>query len=368
MTSFFVTNFPLFCICIAMAFMAASGYHNNKKLSIDIIAVLLLTLVLSVVVYLEDYFRVGLDNKIPEVFMSYLGYVIRPVCLYFFVRMADKNKIIPVWVFVILLSINAVLYMPSLFVGTSGEQFAFYYLPNADDTRMEFHRGTFNFASHIVSGLLLAYVIYISFKLISLNHKEDGAVILTCSAFVVIAVILESLDLGRNLLNIIIAASCVFYYLFINRDRNRKDALTDLFNRKTFYEDTEKFGKRVIGVIQIDMNGLKYINDTKGHEAGDNAIKHIAQSILSSIKKDMSAYRMGGDEFLILSTSSSEDNFLNVQSMIRKKVEDAGYFCSLGFCYRHNNENFDELMKKAEEWMYHDKAEFYKTHKIERRR
>ena len=368
MKDFFVINFPLFCICIAMGFMAINNYRNNKKMSIDIILILSLAIILSGVVAIEAYAKTDVNLIDLATVMTYIGYSLRPVCMYLFVRIADEDKIIPNWVFILTIVINAVMYSPSLFYETSGRYFAYYYTYNDTNTALVFNRGYVNFTSHIISALYLLYVIYLSYRLISSNHKVDGVVILTCALFVIIAVILESLELATNLLNVTIAISCVFYYLFINRDRNRKDALTGLLNRKTYYEDLERFGKKVVGLIQIDMNGLKHINDTKGHEEGDKAIRSIAQAILSSIKKDMSAYRMGGDEFLILSTSSSEENFLLVQKHIREQVEKAGYYCSIGFAYKSNNEDVDALFKKSEEWMYVDKSNFYKTHKIERRR
>ena len=250
-------------------------------------------------------------------------------------------------------------------------KFAFYYTVDEINNSLEFNRGYVNFTSHIVSALLLLYVIIVSFKLMSSNHKSDGLVILTCSLFVIVAVVLESISItnGVNLLNITAAVSCVFYYLFIYRDRNRRDALTNLFNRKTYYEDLSNVGSRVVGVIQIDMNGLKFINDTQGHEEGDKAIKAIARAIVTSIRKDMAAYRMGGDEFLIFSTRSSKESLINVLEDIKTKIEESGYYCSFGLAYKENKEDYESLAKLAEEAMYFDKAEFYKKHhEIERRK
>ncbi len=371
MTNYFVANFPLLCICISMFFMIVNNYKNNKKFSLNVIMILLLCLVLSVTVQFELYGRIGTDKIVLATIMSYLGYVIRPVILYYFIRMSDKEKLLPTWVFIALLSINTVMYFPSLFINTIGMKFAFYYTVDEINNTLVFNRGYVNFTSHIVSALLLLYVIIVSFKLMSSNHKSDGLVILTCSLFVIVAVVLESISItnGVNLLNITAAVSCVFYYLFIYRDRNRRDALTNLFNRKTYYEDLSNVGSRVVGVIQIDMNGLKFINDTQGHEEGDKAIKAIAKAIVTSIKKDMAAYRMGGDEFLIFSTRSSKESLVNVLEDIKTKIEECGYYCSFGLAYKENKEDYESLAKLAEEAMYFDKAEFYKKHhEIERRK
>ena len=63
-----------------------------------------------------------------------------------------------------------------------------------------------------------------------------------------------------------------------------------------------------IGVIFADINGLKEINDSEGHEAGDRLILEIAKSI-REIFTDARIYRLGGDEFVILSFEEDKDNF-----------------------------------------------------------
>lgn len=84
------------------------------------------------------------------------------------------------------------------------------------------------------------------------------------------------------------------------------DPMTGLYNRKgmTYYSkqmlSDAKQDKKALFVCMIDMNGLKYINDTYGHEHGDKALKELSRMILEIINDDEKAFRMGGDEFLIL--------------------------------------------------------------------
>lgn len=369
MDNYFVMNFPLFCICIAMGFTAFSNFKTNKKNSTDVIVILSLCLVLSVVVYFGIYAGIHTDTILLATWMEYLGYVIRPICLYFFIRMADRTKLVPTWVFIASLILNAVLYIPALFVNSNGfNDIAYRYYVNSEGTGLTVYRGPLNFTSHVIAGLYLIYMIFISFRMISLKHKDDALVVLTCSAFVVTAVALEAVQLVTNLLNMIIAISCVFYYLFVNRDKNRRDALTNLFDRKTYYEDVNRNLSKVAGVILFDMNGLKTINDNLGHEEGDKAIKAIADAINRSLLKDMSAYRMGGDEFLVLSIFSGEKELVNVAQSVQTKVEEAGYSVSFGVAYHEEKEDVDSLVKRAEIEMYKDKSNYYETHKIERRK
>ncbi len=55
------------------------------------------------------------------------------------------------------------------------------------------------------------------------------------------------------------------------------DSMTGMMNRQTFYHDTAEIPKKLTGICSADMNELKWINDTQGHEAGDKAIKTVAE-------------------------------------------------------------------------------------------
>ena len=367
MSSYFVTNFPIFCICIAMGIVSFSHFKTNKKNSIYVFAILSLCLILTVTVFFEMYAD---QHVMPmlRTWMSFLGYTIRPICLFFFIRMADRDRLVPPWVFIAVLALNALIYIPALFYGTEFAKIVYSYVTDSTGTQLVLNRGPLNYSSHVISGLFLAYTVFISFKLISMKHRDDALVVLICAAFVVTAVVLEATQLAVNLLNFIIAISCVFYFFFVNRDVDRRDALTQLYNRKTYYEDVARNMARVAGVILFDMNGLKQLNDNQGHEEGDKAIRAISQAVLCSLLKDMSAYRMGGDEFLILSLHSGEKELLHVAQDIQKKVDEAGYSVSFGIAYHQEKEDVDTLVKRAEIEMYKDKSEYYRTHHIERRR
>ena len=61
-----------------------------------------------------------------------------------------------------------------------------------------------------------------------------------------------------------------------------------------------------LGVIFWDLNGLKYINDNMGHEYGDFAISAIGGSILENLAENARAYRVGGDEFVVIMENAEE--------------------------------------------------------------
>ena len=193
-----------------------------------------------------------------------------------------------------------------------------------------------------------------------------------CALFVVLAVVLESFiysDREVHVLNATIMVGTLSYFFYLYRERSQIDSLTGTYNRETYYHDLVKMEKTVNGVVQFDMNGLKYINDNFGHFEGDKAISTIAQIIMKYAKRNMYVYRLGGDEFLLLAVNVNEDDILNIISKIKEDIGRTDYYCSIGYAYKGNRVlSLYDLCKEAEKSMYEDKANFYKNSPFERRK
>ncbi len=148
-----------------------------------------------------------------------------------------------------------------------------------------------------------------------------------------------------------------------------KDALTGLYNRRGFEKkiselfDDGTSDKYTISVVSIDMDGLKYINDTFGHAAGDEAIKAIAHCLELSVNPKEIAARMGGDEFeavLILDNPGRLGQFTrNFRNAIKNANENrkAEYTlsASIGSCNVTEWSALMECMNKADKIMYIEK-------------
>lgn len=95
------------------------------------------------------------------------------------------------------------------------------------------------------------------------------------------------------------------------------DGLTDLLNRTSYMEELEKLnGSQHFHVLLAlyDVNNLKYVNDTYGHQKGDEMIRRVADSLQEYLGPLGKCYRIGGDEFVFLSTMSDpEKEFLRLQ-------------------------------------------------------
>ena len=114
----------------------------------------------------------------------------------------------------------------------------------------------------------------------------------------------------------------------LSRD-NVTDALTGLYNRKLL---TDAFRRKISGWLQrriaittiaIDCDGLKKINDTLGHHAGDRAIFLLGSAIAGSIRKSDYAIRVGGDEFMLILVDTCEEKAHRVVLRIEEKLKES---------------------------------------------
>lgn len=100
----------------------------------------------------------------------------------------------------------------------------------------------------------------------------------------------------------------------------RKDPLTGLANRALFYDRLRQAVSLavrragLVGILNLDMNGLKSINDQYGHRAGDAAIRETGQRIARISRRSDTVARLGGDEFgVILPELANGDNLLPIR-------------------------------------------------------
>lgn len=147
-----------------------------------------------------------------------------------------------------------------------------------------------------------------------------------------------------------------------------RDALTGLTNRHGFdataaqYFDLCVTAGRDLCALMIDLDNFKYLNDTLGHAAGDKMLKSVAQIIRSTIRASDSAYRMGGDEFLVLMPDSTADVGLSLANRLTSLVDQLAKSLdvkhkprlSIGVASRINEKakNVDELVKAADRALY----------------
>ena len=120
--------------------------------------------------------------------------------------------------------------------------------------------------------------------------------------------------------------------------------------------------KAPYSVIFADLNGLKWVNDTKGHKEGDKILK-TAASILKSTFPEGDVFRAGGDEFVVLASGISEAELKQRVRMLYSQAEKAEHLhFAVGTSMVFEEGDILEAMHLADERMYADKRKYYETH------
>lgn len=136
------------------------------------------------------------------------------------------------------------------------------------------------------------------------------------------------------------------------------DQLTDCKNRKALdWAYTEKLEKYFpLAIVMCDINGLKEINDQKGHDAGDKFIVQTAQTLKSVFGK-RHVYRFGGDEFIAVLPNITHPAF---QKLLETAKSQLGDTASLGTTISGTKDtDFESLLKAADAEMYENKKQYY---------
>ena len=364
-SNYFASNIPLFAVAVVMILISIRNIRVRKKESIYFLVFTGILLFLSVVVLVEQYaFENGLVY-LATIFTS-LGYSTRPILLLIFIILANMDEKRSPWffrIFISLLVINVIIYILPWFFNVPGVSKAVFYYELVGGKAI-FNYGTtvLNYSSHIISLGYLLVLAYLSIVRFQGKHRRDGLVLILCALIILSAVVTEMVLHRTDLLNISSGICIMIDYIFIVSINFSRDPLTNLYDRRTYYEDITKFKNIINGYIVIDMNELKYFNDNFGHEVGDDALKTLAGIFSNSINPaTMCAYRLSGDEFLILMFQGKKEQLDTTLSKIKEQLAHCKYSAALGCYFVEKGENitFDEAIKKAEKLMYEDKNKYY---------
>lgn len=147
-----------------------------------------------------------------------------------------------------------------------------------------------------------------------------------------------------------------------------RDALTELLNRTAFEKDLEERTgmEEGTGILMMDLNNLKKYNDNQGHDAGDRYIKTASEMIRSIFGKAGKCYRIGGDEFCVVS-SQVTDSYMNILieelNEEEKKYNEMNPMAKIGIACgyakfdRKQDADLNDTRKRADSRMYQYKKE-----------
>ena len=147
------------------------------------------------------------------------------------------------------------------------------------------------------------------------------------------------------------------------------DSLTYAQNRNHFNEYLEQNRNKELhslGVIYLDLNGLKEINDKMGHIAGDTLIITASYALQEIFLYN--SYRVGGDEFVVIEQDVSELLFFDQYAKLLKRMKELEISVATGCVWKETCPNLSETLQEADQKMYEDKKRYYSLAENDRRR
>ena len=346
---YLLQNWVLLLVLGAFAIMLFTTSFLSKKARNRMLILVFTIFVLSITVFIEFYLEPCKENNlIKEILMS-IRYSSTPFILALVIFALVKRQ--KAFVFIpagLLLIINII----SIFTG----------IVFSHNDAGNLVRGPLGFVPYVISGL---YIVLLIWLLISNSNKRMIEIVpIIFFSFALISGVVFPFIFGAAYSQIfcsIMAIALFIYYVFLVLQLVKKDPLTGLLNRQTYYGDIERSEKDINAIISLDMNGLKMVNDTYGHAEGDEALISLAICFTKACGPRQSAYRLGGDEFAIVCKKTSEEDVKKLINKIEKYVSETKYTVSIGYCYQHEGfDKPDDLLKESDKRMYDNKAEFYK--------
>jgi len=346
---YIMQNLALILILLAFAVMLFITVFLDKKTIRRLYVLIIYVFLLSISVFLEFHFQS--KNQYP-VFVKVLiciRYSSTPFIISLILFALVKIKI---WYIMIPAFVLAVINIVSIFTGIVFDI----------DADGNIKRGILGYFPYVVVGFYCCILIYV---LVKQSNKQVIEILpIAFLAFSFIIGLILPLVIGKEYSKVFctnIAIAIFVYYVFLILELTKKDALTGLLNRQAYYSTIENNYKEITAVISIDMNGLKKINDTLGHAAGDEAILTISSCLFKATKFKQAAFRIGGDEFIIICKKTTEAELMDLISNLKKRVSETKYTISIGYSFSLNpDKDIEKMVKESDEMMYQDKAEFYK--------
>lgn len=179
----------------------------------------------------------------------------------------------------------------------------------------------------------------------------------------------EENDFASSLANML----SFFYYIISNQNQIEElsfyDNLTGFYNRNSFMRVKQNLSNtppETVGVIFIDINGLKYTNDNYGHSFGDTVIISTSDAIKRVFNRN-NVYRIGGDEFVIIIANNTREEFEEKCARFKKiLLKDQCPSVSIGMSFAEGNQiNLNSILESADQKMYEQKRTFYELSKKE---
>jgi|APHig6443717817_1056837.scaffolds.fasta_scaffold39745_2 diguanylate cyclase (GGDEF)-like protein len=214
--------------------------------------------------------------------------------------------------------------------------------------------------------------LFLGLLLLSISHRkiaqQDRFPLSVFAIFPLIGGLIQTMFYGTLLMWSSAAFSMVIAYTFLQHRLVSLDPLTQAWTRQSLYNYIDqrylKLNQTDFGMIYLDVDDLKPINDTYGHMEGDEALKTAIRLVRESIRKNDIVARVGGDEFVVLFEGCEIDVLKRNVARIRERfnafnasaVKPYPLLCSFGYdLYHPEFTGINQLIERVDALMYQDK-------------
>ena len=361
--------------------------YENDRISTTKRKIFYLTYVLIFIASLAEWVGVYISGitGIPAVWLRIvkcIDYILTPIAG---AALVGQMRLRNVWTKIlnVVILFNTLIQLVSFFTG---------WMTKVDEKHYYHHGPLYNiYIGEYVIVLLLVIILFLNYG--KNFRKQNRLSIYLVMVFMLVGIIMQEglgKDVRTSYLAMTIGATLMFIHLteysqqkkddelLEQRIQIKTDALTGLLSRYAYNNALDKYTTDMpesLVAFSIDINGLKRVNDTLGHEAGDELICGAAACIKNVFDEVGSCYRTGGDEFIVLANMSKKEAVKCVQDIEKLTKNWTGSLVdslalSVGYAVleEHKDCNCSELIQVADKQMYMAKDEYYRTTKVDRRK
>lgn len=346
--------------------------HTSKKVMQADNIFTSLTVLLMALLVADAMGRVP-GNTETELFIlrvgNFLIYLLDPFIGYLIIRYVDSwsmhvkkgQKIIVNFVGVIII-LNIIL----VTISNVFDLRWFYYVTD----KGEYFRGPFYL---IRASIILGIVFVVEFYIFLYKEYIDMRYKKTMMYFPIMPLVFGILQIfidGYALEYTGMMLTCALLFIYVQNKNVDEDFLTKTMNKRYFESVLEdkikgfKIRKRKFGVVMIDLDYFKHINDEYGHVAGDQALMKISDILRTSFRKNDTICRFGGDEFCVIVDVEYDDEIEKILKRVNKKIKTFNEVSntyklsiSAGHLIYEEGETLETFMNRVDEEMYIRKEE-----------
>lgn len=338
-------NYAAILIYIFMMTFLLSNVIFEKRVTRLFMVSINTVLVLTIADSIETVMEALQYPTMLRVWVSAIGYTVRPLSILYILLIPMKENNLKKYLLVAPAVINGLISFSALFTDV-----AFSY----SETN-EFVRGPLGFSAYVVSAIYLIALIIETVKTFKAKNYHEAMVVLDIILMSVVSIFLEAVYKFEGFINVSMAVSITFYYLYYYSQTYKIDPLTRALSRRSFDLVANKDSRNITAVISIDLNDLKVLNDKQGHAEGDKALVTLASCVEAKLLRKCRFYRVGGDEFMIVCFKINKANVISMVEAIKTEVGKTPYACAIGVVFAESGESFKTLCDKVDIAMYEEK-------------